>query len=108
MGINSTYDTSKDFMNGINVTKNNKLFRCTCINKNFSRMQVVQNINSNVVQCVIVVRDGSLIEVGDYIKLPIYKDVLRVENITFESDAALFRRRIDIDNFKGTLQVALS
>lgn len=108
MGINSTYDLSKDFVDGVNVTKHNKTFKCTCITKNFSRMQVVQNIDSNVVQCVIVVRDGSLIEVGDYIKLPIYKDVLRVENVSFETQQILFKRRIDVDNFRGALQVALS
>jgi hypothetical protein len=108
MGINSTHDTSKDFIDGINITKGNKSFKCSCITKNFTHMQVVQNIDSNVVQCVIVVRDGSIIETGDLIRLPLYKDALKVENTVIDSDYSLFRKRIDYQNFRGSLQVALS
>ena len=108
MGVNSAHNTSKDFIDGVNITKGNKSFRCSCITKNFTHMQVVQNIDSNVVQCVIVVHDGSEIEIGDLIKLPLYKDALKVENTVIDSDYTLFRRRIDYQNFRGTLQVALS
>ena len=109
MGLNSTYDVSKDFVDGINVTKDNAQFTCRCITKNFSYMQVVQNIDSSVVQCVIIVHDCSNIEIGDLIKLPLYRDVLKVENTsTAEIDQNLFRKRIDVENFRGGLQVALS
>ena len=108
MGVNSTHNTAKDFIDGVNITKGNKTFRCSCITKNFTHMQVVQNIDSNVVQCVIVVHDGSDIEIGDLIMLPLYKDALKVENTVVDSDYTLFRKRIDSQNFRGSLQVALS
>ena len=108
MGVNSAHNTSKDFIDGVNITKGNKSFRCSCITKNFTHMQVVQNIDSNVVQWFIVVHDGSEIEIGDLIKLPLYKDALKVENTVIDSDYTLFRKRIDYQNFRGTLQVALS
>ena len=109
MGLNSTHDVSQDFIRGINTSKDNKTFRCSCYTRNFSYMQVVQNIDLSIVQCVIVIHDSSVIEVGDLLKLPLYDDVLKVENtVSVKIDQSLFRKRKDVNNFRGALQVALS
>ena len=71
-------------------------------------MQVVQNIDSSVIQCVLVINGHCNINVGDLIQIPLYDDVLKVENTSAERNQKLFRKRNDIAAFTGKLQVALS
>lgn len=107
MGYNSIHSAPEDFMRGKNIT-NGTYFRCTCITENFQYMQVVQNIDSNVIQCVIVINGYCNINVGDLLKLPNYNEPLKVENTRASRNQILFKRRKDVSAFTGKLEVALS
>lgn len=107
MGYNSIHSAPEDFITGINKS-NGTHFKCQCITENFQYMQVVQNIDSSVIQCVLVINGHCNINVGDLVQIPLYDDVLKVENTSAERNQKLFRRRNDIAAFTGKLQVALS
>lgn len=107
MGYNSIHSAPEDFIWGTNET-NGTRFKCSCITENFQYMQVVQNIDLDVVQCVLVINGYCDINVGDLISLPLFEDVLKVENTSTNRNQRLFRKRNDVKAFTGKMQVALS
>lgn len=108
MGLNSIHQKVEDFIQVKNLTKNTTFF-CSIITDNFSKMQVVQGITDAVIQCVIVINGFSgELNINDYLKLPLYDEPLKVENITTTRNAILYRKRNDLNNFTARTEVALS
>lgn len=107
MGLSSIHQIYGDFVRAENITKN-ATFYCNVKTNNFSKMQVVQNINMAQIQCVIIINGFADVSIGDLIRLPMYAFDLLVENIDTQYDERQFRKRKDLSNFTGTTMVALS
>jgi hypothetical protein len=108
MGLNSIHQKYEDFVQVKNLTKNTTFF-CSIITDNFSKMQVVQGITDAVIQCVIVINGFSgELNINDYLKLPLYDEPLKVENIRTERTSILYKKRNDLNNFTARTEVALS
>lgn len=107
MGLNSIHQYNGDIVECFNET-NKTFFKCTIVKQNYSHMQVVQGIDSEAVECVLIVHGNCDVSNRDQIRVPSFRHSLQVVNTCPSYDSTLFRKRIDYCDFTVSMEIALA
>lgn len=108
MGLNTIHDSSEDFMQSKNITKNCDVKGTILSNIDYSRIEPISGLPITKFSFVIRCNGWVNVDEGDKIKTPLSDKIYVVVKKTQTFDNSLqFKHRKDVGNFTGNCDIFL-